>query len=234
MRKVDRLFEIIQLLRGKRLRTAEFIAGELGVSQRTIYRDIAGLMASGVPIEGERGVGYLINQPIEIPPLHFLPLELKALQMGADLVKAVADHELAQAAEEAAIKIADALPGERMHIRVNSAANIRVWNEEDTKQTLGTVRNAIDKREKVKLDYRDKSEKVSSRIIWPLGLEYWGRVWTVSAWCEKRVAFRSFRIDQIVSCDLVYENFPHEPGKTYQDFVKYAQARDKVSGYVRS
>lgn len=101
MRKVDRLFEIIQLLRGKRLRTAGFIAAELGVSQRTIYRDIAGLMASGIPIEGERGVGYLISQPIELPPLHFTPLELKSLRLGVDMVKAISDIELAAAAEEA-------------------------------------------------------------------------------------------------------------------------------------
>ena len=92
MRKIDRLFEIVQMLRGQRLRTAEFIADKLGVSVRTVYRDIQGLMASGVAIEGERGVGYMIIQSIELPPLSFTPLELQAVKLGIEMVCAAADE----------------------------------------------------------------------------------------------------------------------------------------------
>ena len=100
MRKIDRLFEIVQLLRGRRLRTAHYLAAQIGVSKRTIYKDIQGLMASGVPIEGERGVGYLIQQPIELPPLHFTPLELQTIRFGLDFAKAAVDPEMANAAQE--------------------------------------------------------------------------------------------------------------------------------------
>lgn len=218
MRKVDRLFEIIQLLRGKRLRTAEFIAAELGVSQRTIYRDIAGLMASGIPIEGERGVGYLINQPIELPPLHFTPLELKALRLGADMVKAIADTEMAAAAEEASLKIIDALPRNRRATTVQPSTNVYIESNVDVRDTLGAVRSAVDECEKVKIEYLDKAGQATTRIIRPLGLEYWGLVWTCTAWCELRDDFRVFRVDLIDKYILTGQKFKPEKGKTYKDY----------------
>lgn len=226
MRKVDRLFEIIQLLRGHRLRTAEFIAAELGVSQRTIYRDIAGLMASGVPIEGERGVGYLITQPIEMPPMHFTPLELKALQMGTDLVKAVADREIAAAAQEAAYKIADAMPANRKTSLIKAPTNIMVESDDDTKETLGVLRNSIDQCRKVQISYCAKSGQSSIRVIRALALEYWGMVWTCSAWCELRHDFRAFRVDLIENYSMLDDVYSAEKGKTYQDFVKQIMSQD--------
>lgn len=226
MRKVDRLFEIIQLLRGKRLRTAEFIAAELGVSQRTIYRDIAGLMASGIPIEGERGVGYLINQPIELPPLHFTPLELKALRLGADMVKAIADTEMAAAAEEASLKIIDALPINSRTVSVRSSTNVYIESNADLRDTLGAIRSAVDDNEKVEIDYLDKAGQATSRIIRPLGLEYWGLVWTCTAWCELRNEFRVFRVDLINRYILTGQKFRPEKGKTYKDFGDQMKRND--------
>lgn len=220
MRKVDRLFEIVQLLRGQRLRTAEFIAGELGVSVRTIYRDIAGLSASGVPIDGERGVGYLISQPIEIPPLQFTPLELKALKMGTDLVQAVADKELAAAAVEASLKIVDALPESHRNHSLTSSINVHFRNNDTLREMLLDLRNVIDQQQKISFDYLDQHGQATLRTVRPLGLEFWRQVWTFSAWCEMRQDFRIFRIDRIENLTRTGEVFAHEKGKTYDDLCR--------------
>ena len=219
MRKIDRLFEIIQLLRGKRLRTAEFIANELGVSVRTIYRDIQGLIASGVPIEGERGVGYIIQQPVELPPLKFTPLELQALQLGIKLVTAIADKEISKAAYEASIKIMDALP---QHTSTKSDPLAHVYFESDThtKDTLLLLRDALNENKKIQLTYNDAEDHTSLRLIRPLALEYWGKVWTLTSWCELRDNFRAFRVDRITDCTITDEVFHNEAGKSYQDFLK--------------
>ncbi len=220
MRKIDRLFEIVQLLRGQRLRTAGFIAGKLGVSVRTIYRDIQGLMASGIPIEGERGVGYLIVQPIELPPLHFSPLELKAIMMGIDLVSAVADNEVAGAAQEASIKIRDTLPAHKKGNQHIPIAHIYFESDAHTRNTLQGFRHALDSKHKVSIIYKNQARQKTKRTIRPLGLEYWGKVWTLTAWCELRNDFRVFRIDRISSSNVLDEIFKAEKGKTYQDYLK--------------
>jgi predicted DNA-binding transcriptional regulator YafY len=219
MRKVDRLFEIVQFLRGKRLRTAAFIAQELGVSVRTIYRDIQGLMASGVPIEGEPGIGYIIRQSIELPPLKFTPLELKALQLGIKMVVATADEEIAHAAKEASVKILDALPNRSSG---DDAPIAYVYFESDfkTRESLALLRDALNKKVKVGLCYANENKKISERIVRPMGLEYWGKVWTLTSWCELRNDFRVFRIDRIKECKLTDKKFRNEKGKTYQDYLK--------------
>ncbi|MDX5592979.1 YafY family protein [Pseudovibrio sp. SPO723] len=225
MRKVDRLFEIIQLLRGQRLRTAEFIAGELGVSVRTVYRDIQALIASGIPIEGARGVGYLIQQPIELPPLHFTALELKAIQLGLDMARAAADAEIAKAAQEAAIKVADALPSSSGQRQLPQAGSVYFLTAEETKATLLLLRNAIERKECIEVTYSDAAGGLTQRRIRPLGLEYWGSVWTVTAWCELRDDFRVFRADRIMNSTETGEVFRDEKGKTYRDYTALMEAR---------
>lgn len=222
MRKIDRLFEIIQLLRGKRLRTASFIAEELGVSVRTIYRDIQGLMASGVPIEGEPGVGYIIRQSIELPPLKFTPMELKALHLGIKMVSAIADQEIASAAHEASIKILDALPNATFG-EDPSIAHIYFESDGKTRGFLALLRDALSEQLKINLDYTDENKTKSQRSIRPLGLEYWGKVWTLTSWCELRQDFRVFRIDRINECTLTDVKFKNEQGKTYQDYLRGIQ-----------
>lgn len=218
MRKVDRLFEILQFLRGRRLRTAGFLAKELGVSLRTVYRDIQGLMASGVPIEGEPGVGYVLRQPIELPPLKFTPLELKALQLGVKMVEASADEEMVHAVKEASIKILDALPQAALR---KEAPTTHVYFEiaMKTRENLALLRDAISDKTKVFLRYSDAEEKRSKRTVRPLGLEYWGKVWTLTAWCELREDFRVFRVDRIHACRLTDKKFGDEKGKSYQDYL---------------
>ena len=220
MRKIDRLFEIIQLLRGQRLRTAEFISEKLGVSVRTVYRDIQALMASGVPIEGERGIGYVVRQPIELPPLHFSPLELQAIQLGINIVKAVADEEVTAAAREVELKIRDVLPDASRATNHPPLAHIYFESDPKTLQYLPTLRQSLEKKQVVELRYRNETGKVTSRQIWPLGLEYWGKCWTLTAWCELRTDFRVFRLDRITTCEQLERQFPAEKGKTYQDYLK--------------
>lgn len=220
MRKIDRLFEIIQLLRGQRLRTAEFISEKLGVSVRTVYRDIHGLVASGVPIEGERGIGYVIRQSIELPPLHFTPLELQAIQLGINMVKVIADEEVTAAAKEVELKIRDVLPDASRAKSHPPLAHIYFESDPKTLQYLPTLRHSLEKKQVVQLQYRNEKGKATSRQIWPLGLEYWGKCWTLTAWCELRKDFRVFRLDRISKCETIDRHFKAEKGKTYQDYLK--------------
>ncbi|WP_343562513.1 helix-turn-helix transcriptional regulator [Kiloniella sp. b19] len=224
MRKIDRLFEIVQLLRGRRLRTAGFIADELGVSVRTVYRDIQGLMASGVPIEGERGIGYMIRQPIEMPPLHLTELELKAVQLGIEMVVASSDPEIAKAAQEARIKIRETLPFRRSE-QESPIAYVYFKSNEKARDSLADIRIAIEEQRKLSLHYSNEKKQKSHRIIRPLGLEYWGQVWTVTAWCELRDGFRVFRVDRIEEHSLMDETFTIEKGKSYQDYLEQLEFR---------
>lgn len=219
MRKIDRLFEIIQLLRGQRLCTADFISEKIGVSVRTVYRDIQSLIASGVPIEGERGIGYVIRQPIELPPLHFSPLELKAIQLGIDMVKAVADHDVAAAAREVALKIQDALPTKDRGKNHRPIAHIYFESDLHTRGTLAKLRRALDENYILEISYKNEATAESFRTVKPLGIEYWGKVWTLAAWCELRNDFRVFRIDRIISCEITRDAFKSEAGKTYRDYL---------------
>ncbi len=180
-------------------------------------------MTSGVPIEGERGVGYIIRHSLELPPLRFTPLELKALQLGIKMVSAVADEEIASAANEASIKIMDALPYEACGDDT-PVANIYFESDTRTRENLAIARDAINEKKKLELHYLDERDNNSERIIRPLGLEYWGKVWTLTAWCELRNDFRVFRVDRILSCIITNDLFKNKKGKTYQDYLNRFKA----------
>lgn len=218
MRKLDRLFEIVQLLRGKRLRTAKYIAEKLEISVRTVYRDINSLIASGVPIEGERGVGYIIFQSLEIPPLKFTELEYKALELGIKMVGALADDKLASAANEASIKIKDSLSN-KVSEKIDPIAHIYFQIDKQTRQNIEILREGIKNSTKISIVYNNESGKTTKRFIRPLGIECWGKIWTITSWCELRDDFRVFRIDRILKCDITNIIFKNEAGKTYKDYL---------------
>lgn len=220
MRKIDRQFEIIQMLRGKRLRTAEYIADELGISVRTVYRDIQGLIGSKIPIEGERGVGYVIRQSIEIPPMHFKPLELRAIELGINLVKTLADKQLSEAAEEVLVKIKDALPTYIKDKNYEPIVHIYYKSDDVARTLLSKFRTALDEKRKILVHYTNEKNENSSRIIRPLGIEYWGKVFTLTSWCELKEDFRVFRIDRIKFCEITGDNFENEQGKSYKDYIQ--------------
>jgi predicted DNA-binding transcriptional regulator YafY len=220
MRRADRLFEIIQRLRGGRLVTAQRLAEQLEVSVRTVYRDIRDLQASGVPIDGAAGVGYLLRPGYDLPPLMFMPSEIEALIVGARMVEAWAGRALAAAATEALVKIGAVVPAERMRVaeRVPIFANgFRV--QEAERRNLDDFTKAIDERLKVRFAYRDADGGDTERTVWPLALHFWGQVWTLAAWCELRDDFRTFRVDRAESVGLAEERFPRIEGRTLNDYL---------------
>lgn len=212
MRRTDRLFDLIQILRDGRLHRASEMAERLEVSTRTIWRDMATLMASGLPIEGERGVGYILRAPITLPPMILTAPELEALRLGMKLVSEGADPGLARAARGLAAKIAAAMPA----AIAPDDDGLFVFSGEPAARAsphLPAIRAAIRAKERLTISYIDLDGRESHRDIRPLQLEFWGRVWTLAAWCEARGDFRSFRVDRIVGLTPTGETFPDEPGR---------------------
>lgn len=220
MRRADRLFQILQYLRGGRLTTAAKLAGKLEVSARTIYRDIADLQASGVPIEGEAGVGYLLREGYTLPPLMFTPDEIVALVAGARMIRAWGGALMARGAEEALVKIAAVLP-EDARQRANAVQIFAVAPEmtDALAARLDFIETAIEGRLRLEIGYADKDGAGSTRTVRPLGLWHWGKVWTLVAWCELRSDFRMFRLDRIGHC-APGPAFRPEPGRRLQDFLR--------------
>ena len=199
MRRADRLFQIVQHLRGGRLTTAAQLAERLEVSERTIYRDIADLIGTGVPIDGEAGVGYLMREGFDLPPLMFTRDEIVALTAGARLIRAWGGASMAAAAEEALVKIRAVLP-EDAGARAASV-QVHAWQmpelDDATRARLNDLEKAIETRTCLSIRYRTEDGTLSERTIRPLGLWFWGKVWTLVAWCELRDDFRMFRADRI-------------------------------------
>lgn len=198
MRRADRLFQIIQYLQGRRLVTAKQLAERLQVSERTVYRDVQDLMLSGVPIEGEAGVGYILRAGFHLPPLMFTPEEMEALITGARLVKAWAGDKLAEQAEQALAKIEHILPP-KLKQQIGDTRVFAPGFHAYARHTaqLDTLRIAINKRQVLEIGYIKEDGQTSERSVRPLGLFFWGKVWTLAAWCELRNDYRSFRIDRI-------------------------------------
>ncbi len=221
MRRADRLFQIIQHLRGGRLVTASRLGEWLEVSERTIYRDIADLQASGVPIDGEAGVGYLMRDGYDLPPLMFARDEIVALVAGARLIRAWGGAEMARAAEEALVKIETVLPEpERRRV---SEIQIHALAPEMTpiiRSRIDYIEKAVEARNRLALSYQDADEKPTKRVVRPLGLWFWGKVWTLVSWCELREDFRMFRLDRINRMQKTGKPFRPERGKTLADFYR--------------
>jgi predicted DNA-binding transcriptional regulator YafY len=219
VRRADRLFEIVQLLQARRFMTAARLADELEVSVRTIYRDVRDLVGAGVPIEGEAGVGYALHRKFELPPLMFDNEETQAILLGARIVQSWADPALAAAAKRALIKVEAVLP-EQMRAGISEGtlfAPKLPWNE-TAAQYLAPLRVAVQGRFKVRFAYTRQDGEFTERTVLPLGLFYWGSVWSLGAWCELRIAFRNFRLDRIEGLATLEDRFEDEPGRTLQDF----------------
>ncbi|MEL6921343.1 MAG: YafY family protein [Pseudomonadota bacterium] len=225
MRRADRLFQIVQHLRGGRLVTAQMLAERLEVSERTIYRDIADLQSTGVPIDGEAGVGYIMRDGFDLPPLMFTRDEIVALVAGARMLRSVGGLEMARAAQEALVKIETVLPDrERERLR---AVSIRVpfrKMSDDEREALDVVERASEDRHVITFDYVDAKGAKTNRRINPLGLWMWTKAWTTVGWCHDRDDFRMFRIDRMSNLHITHERFRDQPGRTLRDL--YAQMRE--------
>ena len=230
MRRADRLFKIVQLIRGRRLSTAQWLADRLEVSARTVYRDVADLQAQGVPIEGEAGVGYRLGQGYDLPPLMFTADEAKALAAATRMALPWMDPALALAAEDAMSRVMSVLPADA-RVAVDAMA---LWAHSFDRYPpqvgmhLQQLREAAEQRRVVEMVYRDAKEDETTRVVRPLGNFFWGKVWTLTAWCEHRQDFRTFRVDRIVGLTVSDRRFAHERGKTLKDFLATCLPPDAV------
>ena len=226
MRRADRLFRLVELLRSRHSATGAWLAAQLQVSLRTLYRDIQDLSLSGVPIEGEAGVGYRLRYRLDVPPLLFDAEELEALLIGTRMVQAWADSDLARAASGALAKIHNALPEARK--REARVAQLFVPPTNCAPAWLGPLREAIRRRRMVQLDYCDAADARSQRSVWPLGLFFWGAAWTLVGWCELRGDFRHFRLDRMLALTVGETEYPEQPGRRLDDFFDQLEQREGI------
>ncbi|HKB10771.1 MAG TPA: YafY family protein [Vicinamibacterales bacterium] len=221
MRRADRLFQIIQLLRRRRtVTTAAQIAGRLEVSERTIYRDIRDLTLAGTPIEGEAGVGYRIRPGYDLPPLMFDREEIQALVLGARIVRQFGDPALARASEAILAKVAAVLPKELEPLIAETRLFVpSTLGGGRSADGLAMAREALIGRRRLRFRYANERGDASERTVRPLGVFFWGRTWTLAAWCEMRSGFRNFRVDRISEPSLG-DLFEDEPGRTLRDLLE--------------
>lgn len=210
MSRSERLFDLLHAMRRRRLPVSgKVLADEVGVSIRTLYRDIASLQALGAPIEGEAGVGYVLKPGFVLPPLTFTPEEIEALVLGSRWVADRADDRLGEAARSAMARIAAVLAvdlREELHgstLMIGPGAKIP-----SDAVDAALLRKAIRTERKLALRYRDGAGVASERIVWPFGLAFFDEARVLLAWCELRQGFRHFRTDRIVSAAMVETHYP--------------------------
>ena len=218
MRRSDRLLELMTRLRDGRIHRAEDLAARFGVSVRTIYRDMDTLAASGIPVEGTRGSGYRALDTLTLPPLSLTPAEIEALQLGLAIVAEASDAGLKTAALSLSEKVDAALPTEAPSDRTGPLAVYPFSDAARGFSHMSTIRAAIRGKQKLRLSYRRPDDVWSFRTIRPLQIEHFGRVWSLTAWCELRCDFRVFRVDLIESADILPELFVDEPDKRLKDY----------------
>jgi predicted DNA-binding transcriptional regulator YafY len=230
MRRADRLFRIVQLLRRRRtVVTAAQIAEKLEVSERTVYRDIRDLIAAGTPIDGEAGVGYRLRPGYDLPPLMFDREEIQALVLGARIVAQFGDPALARASESILSKVAGVLPKELEPLLADT--RLFVPNTRSGARSaagLAVAREALVAQRRIQLKYANERGEETERTVRPLGVFFWGKTWTLAAWCEMRTGFRNFRLDRISEATL-RDGFEDEPGRTLRDMLaQYGPAAVKL------
>ena len=213
MRRADRLFQIVQLLRrSSQPVTAESIAVELETSKRSVYRDIAALMGQRVPIRGEAGIGYVLDSGFDMPPLMLTSDEVEAAVLGAQWVAGRGDAALARAARDLIAKIASTVPERLRPVVLEPALGApRSWNVLPETLDMAAMRGAIHAARKVALHYRDEKEVETRRTIWPFQVAYRETTRIVIAWCETRDDFRMFRTDRVLVAEVLDERYPARP-----------------------
>ncbi|WP_369920204.1 helix-turn-helix transcriptional regulator [Marinomonas polaris] len=209
MRRADRLFQLIQILRRvNRPVTAAKLAEELEVSKRTVYRDIADLVGQRVPIEGEVGLGYTLSEFYNMPPLMFTRDELEALVLGVQLVQSLPDKTIGNSAKDVFAKIRDVIPPSFISTLSDAGVRIKPRELEPEKQDTRYLREAIRANKKIRITYFDRDENKSERVVWPIILGYDEVYCLLIAWCEQRQQYRHFRVDRIRQIDRLDTSVP--------------------------
>lgn len=228
MRRADRLFQIIQLLRRQRAPvTGDAIAEELETSKRTIYRDIATLMAQRVPIRGEAGVGYVLDGGFDLPPLMLTTDEVEAAVLGAQWVRAQGDRALARAADDLIAKLAATVPeGLRALVLEPVVATPPRWPDQaDDPIDVAQLRLWCRRGLKLELDYADEGGRRSRRTVWPFLVGYRDATRVLFAWCELRTDFRMFRVDRMQAADFVEQRYPDRPAALKARWLRTREAQ---------
>jgi predicted DNA-binding transcriptional regulator YafY len=226
MRRSDRLFDIIQVLRTARgPMTAAVLATELEVNVRTVYRDVATLQARRVPIEGAAGVGYVLRRGFDLPPLMFTADEIEAIAVGARMVARTGDQGLRHAAGSVLSKVTAVLP-DPLRAQLTdpplfvSASGAPVPEGID----LSEVREAIRDERKLRIAYTDGIGEQTRRVIWPIAMAYYVQATLIAGWCELRRGYRHFRADRITSLTVLDERYPSDNGRLVTEWMKLQQA----------
>lgn len=227
MRRADRLFQIIQILRRqKKPVTADAIAEELETSKRTVYRDIADLVGQRAPIRGEAGVGYILEDGFDLPPLMLTPDEIEAAVLGAQMVAARGDPALRRAAEDLIAKIGAVIPENLRPLVVEPATRAAPnWKTHPDNIDMAGVRQQIRAGRKVVLTYRDEQERETRRVVWPFAIGYYETSRLVMAWCEMRQDFRSFRTDRVTGAVFTEDRYPDRPASLRARWRRHQQAQ---------
>jgi len=238
MRRTERLFAIIQILRRARTPiTAQSIAEELETSLRTVYRDVAELIAQRVPVRGEAGIGYMLENGFDMPPLMLTPDEIEAVVLGARWVAGRGDPALARAADDLVAKIGAVIPQHLRPFLLDGALttpNRRDMIKADSFD-VGKVRTAIRGQTKIRLTYRDETERSTERTVWPVAIAYYETVRLLAAWCELRQDFRHFRTDRVTEAAFLDERYPARRDILRSQWRKAVSTeRDRLATAIRS
>ncbi len=233
MRRADRLFRIVQMLRSGRLKTARALAERLQVSERTIYRDVRDLQLAGQPIEGEAGVGYTLRRDFDLPPLMFNPEELTAIVLGARLVQAWGGAKSVAAAGAALARIEAVLPAE-LAAQLDAIALFAPGHQMSAahRRLLDRLHAACLGRNVIEFTYTrlaDVPSRAERRTVRPLALAFWSGVWTLLAWCETRDDFRTFRMDRIDALNETSRTFTPKRGQRLEDYMKRVRAEIRAN-----
>lgn len=223
MRKADRLFQIIQILRrSNRPVTSSDLAGELEVSQRTVYRDIAHLIAQRVPVEGEAGFGYVLDTRYDMPPLMLTPDEIEAVALGAQMVCRLNDEAMRNAAKDVMAKITSVMPHELLPYIAQPAVGMKPDDvSHDTTDDTRLLRLAIREGRKLDIDYRATDGTISSRIVWPVLVGYADTHSLLIAWCQSKQAFRHFRTERILKAEVLAQSIGISRSKLMQQWQQW-------------
>ncbi len=214
MRRADRLMQIIQIFRRYGTRrthplTAAQLADELEINVRTVYRDIQALIGNGVPIRGEAGIGYMMDDGFDLPPLMFNTDELEALMLGARFVETQGDQMLARSARDAVAKIAEMVPLELRPVMLGAPLYAPEYGRGPVEIVdAGVIRTALRENQKIQIEYENVEGLASKRTLWPIAIAYSKDIRLLVAWCELRNDFRHFRVDRMSRLDLLNDNIP--------------------------
>jgi predicted DNA-binding transcriptional regulator YafY len=232
MARSDRLMVLTQALRRRRHPvTAMTLATETGVSERTIYRDIASLQASGVPVRGEAGIGYVLDAGFDLPPLMFTPEECEALMLGARFVRERGDAALVRVIDDAIAKVEAVLPeAARLALREASLFAPVFGIPAQDSVSIEDLRRAVRENRKIRIRYRDIAEKETERTLWPVMLGYFEKMRGLIAWCELRRDFRMFRTDRMLELTVLPEHPPKRRAVLLRDWEESRAARECGKG----